>query len=189
MIEIALLQRFLLFLGQPIYTYAIVLAGLLVFSGAGSFVAGKWQSEPQPTLRRVLPVALLVILLTAVITPFVFGMALGLALPARIMIAVVLIAPLGFMLGMPFPLGLRLAMRESSAFASWAWGVNGFFTVIGTVLALMLGMMVGFRMVLLLSCLCYAIAFVAITRLGMQGKITSVSGSPTATRSSAVTAS
>jgi hypothetical protein len=177
MIEIALLQRFLLFLGQPIYTYAIVLAGLLIFTGAGSYVAGKWKDEPQRTLRRVLPIALLVILATAVITPLVFAAALGLPLPARIVIAVVLIAPLGFMLGMPFPLGLRLVMRESSAFGAWAWGVNGFFTVIGTVLALMLGMMAGFRMVLLLSCLCYAIAFVAITRIAlMPTRVAATSG-------------
>ena len=87
---------------------------------------------------------------------------LGLALPARIMIAVVLIAPLGFMLGMPFPLGLRLAMRESSAFASWAWGVNGFFTVIGTVTAVILGMSFGFKIVLLVGALCYLIALAAI---------------------------
>ena len=188
MIEIALLQRFLLFLGQPIYTYAIVLAGLLIFTGAGSYRAGKWQGDAQQRLRRVLPIALLGILATAVITPLVFHFALGLPLPARIVIAVVLIAPLGFMLGMPFPLGLRLVMRDSSAFGAWAWGVNGFFTVIGTVLALMLGMMVGFRMVLLLSCLCYAIAFVAITRLGMRGKADGKVEAPSAPHSAAVTA-
>lgn len=189
MIEIALLQRFLLFLGQPIYTYAIVLAGLLIFTGAGSYVAGTWQGEPQASMRRILPIALLVILTTALITPLVFNAALGLPLPARIVIAVALIAPLGFMLGMPFPLGLRLVMRESSAFGAWAWGVNGFFTVIGTVLALMLGMMVGFRMALLLACLCYAVAFVAITRIAvMRSRGFAVRGSPTTLRSEGATA-
>src|SRR2546430_16887242 len=78
------------------------------------------------------------------------------------MMALLLVAPLGFVLGMPFPLGLRLAMRRSSAFGSWAWGVNGFFTVIGTVLALMLGMMIGFRMVLLLAWACYVGAPLAL---------------------------
>jgi len=80
-----------------------------------------------------------------------------------------LVAPLGFVLGMPFPLGLRLAMRRSSALGSWAWGVNGFFTVIGTVLALMLGMMIGFRMVLLLACACYLAGLLALAWLQRGG--------------------
>jgi len=84
---------------------------------------------------------------------------------SRITIALLLVAPLGFVLGMPFPLGLRLAMQRSSALGSWAWGVNGFFTVIGTVLALMLGMMIGFRMVLLFACASYLGGLFAITRL------------------------
>jgi hypothetical protein len=165
MVEIALLQRFLLFLGQPIYTYAVVLAGLLIFTGAGSYAAGKWNVESTRTLKRALLIAVLVVLLMAVITPLVFRACLGFGLPFRITIALLLVAPLGFVLGMPFPLGLRLAMQRSSALGSWAWGVNGFFTVIGTVLALMLGMMIGFRMVLLLACACYLGGLLAITWL------------------------
>lgn len=75
------------------------------------------------------------------------------------------VTPLGFVLGMPFPLGLRLAMECSSALGSWAWGVNGFFTVIGTVLALMLGMMIGFRIVLLIACACYLGGLLAVSWL------------------------
>lgn len=165
LIEIALLQRFLLFLGEPIYTYAAVLAGLLIFTGAGSYAAGKFTLEPDRALRRVLPLALLVMLAIALITPPVFRAFLGAVLPARILIALLLVAPLGFILGMPFPLGLRLAMRKSSALGSWAWGVNGFFTVIGTVLAVMLGMIIGFRMVVVLSCAAYLGALASITTL------------------------
>jgi hypothetical protein len=101
----------------------------------------------------------------AVITPVVFHAALGLGIFWRITISLLLVAPLGFVLGMPFPLGLRLAMRRSSALGSWAWGVNGFFTVIGTVLALMLGMMIGFRMVLLLASACYVGGLLALAWL------------------------
>ncbi len=155
MVEIALLQRFLLFLGQPIYTYAVVLAGLLIFTGIGSYVAGRWTVEPYRMLKRVLLATIVVVSTMAVITPVIFSAGLGLSLSWRIAIALLLVAPLGFVLGMPFPLGLRLAMQCSSTLGSWAWGVNGFFTVIGTVLALMLGMMIGFRIVLLLACACY----------------------------------
>jgi spermidine synthase len=155
MVEIALLQRFLLFLGQPIYTYAVVLAGLLVFSGLGSHSAARWSAELDRILKRVLLCAILLVTTMAVVTPAVLRACLGLGISWRITIALLLVAPLGFVLGMPFPLGLRLAMQRSSALGSWAWGVNGFFTVIGTVLALMLGMMIGFRIVLLLTCACY----------------------------------
>jgi hypothetical protein len=155
MVEIALLQRFLLFLGQPIYTYAAVLAGLLVFSGVGSLAASRWSADLPRKLKRVLLCAVFLVAIMAVITPVVFGACLGLGISWRITIALLLVAPLGFVLGIPFPLGLRLAMQRSSALGSWAWGVNGFFTVIGTVLALMLGMMIGVRMVLLLACACY----------------------------------
>jgi spermidine synthase len=162
MVEIALLQRFLLFLGQPIYTYAVVLAGLLIFTGIGSHAAGSWGREPERTLKRALLCAIVLVPIMAVITPIVFGGCLGLDIFWRITIALLLVAPLGFVLGMPFPLGLRLAMQRSSALGSWAWGVNGFFTVIGTVLALIFGMMIGFRIVLVLASVCYFGALLAV---------------------------
>jgi len=162
MVEIALLQRFLLFLGQPIYTYAVVLAGLLIFTGIGSHAAGGWSHEPGRTLKRALLCAIVLVPIMAVITPIVFRGCLGLGIFWRITIALLLVAPLGFVLGMPFPLGLRLAMQRSSALGSWAWGVNGFFTVIGTVLALIFGMMIGFRIVLVLASVCYLGALLAV---------------------------
>jgi predicted membrane-bound spermidine synthase len=176
MVEIALLQRFLLFLGQPIYTYAVVLAGLLISTGVGSGAAGRWGADPRRVLGRVLVAAPVVVLLITVVTPVVFHACLGFGIPWRIAIALVLVAPLGFVLGMPFPLGLRLAMQQSSALGSWAWGVNGFFTVIGTILALMLGMMVGFRMVLLLACGCYIGGLLALSLLSQRESIRSILG-------------
>jgi hypothetical protein len=164
----SLLQRFLLFLGQPIYTYAVVLAGLLIFTGAGSYASGKWNVESTGKLKRALLSAVIVVLALAVITPVVFRACLGFGLFFRIAIALLLIAPLGFVLGMPFPLGLQAAMQRSSALGAWAWGVNGFFTVIGTVLALMLGMMVGFRTVLLLACGCYLVGLLVITLISSR---------------------
>jgi spermidine synthase len=154
MVEIALLQRFLLFLGQPIYTYAVILAGLLIFSGVGSWIAGRMNQTH--ALSRSVVVALVVVVITALITPPIFQFFLGYALGIRIAISLLLVAPLGLALGMPFPLGLRLASAQTTSIGAWAWGVNGFFTVIGTVLALILGMIFGFRIVLLLSALCYA---------------------------------
>src|SRR6266436_2115970 len=98
MVEIALLQRFLLFLGQPIYTYAVVLAGLLISTGIGSHTAGRWAAELPGTLKRVLVGAIILVSVMAVITPVVFHAALGLGIFWRITIALLLVAPLGFAL-------------------------------------------------------------------------------------------
>ena len=165
LVEIALLQHLLLFLGQPIYTFSVVLAGLLIFTGAGSYAVGKSTVELRALLSRALIAAVFVVMATSAITPLVFRACLGLGLVARIAIALFLVAPLGFVLGMPFPLGLRMVMQRSSSLGAWAWGVNGFFTVIGTVLALMLGMIAGFRIVLFLACACYLLGFLAVAQI------------------------
>ncbi|GAC1649422.1 MAG: hypothetical protein NVS9B15_08640 [Acidobacteriaceae bacterium] len=165
MVEIALLQRFLLFLGQPIYTYAVVLAGLLIFTGIGSWAAGRVSESSPRYPNRALLFALLTVLVLSFVTGPIFHLALGWPLPIRIVISLLLVGPLGFALGQPFPLGLRMATASDSSLGAWAWGVNGFFTVIGTVLALMLGMIFGFRTVLLLSGFCYVIAILAMWQL------------------------
>lgn len=83
-----------MFLGEPIYTYAVVLASLLIFTGLGSYVIGKQEAAPEGTLSWVPPLVLLVVLATAIATPAVFQVFLGYGLPARIVIAVLLIGPL-----------------------------------------------------------------------------------------------
>jgi MFS family permease len=156
------LQRFTLFLGQPVYTFAVVLAGLLVFTGAGAYLAERFRSPPRRNVRRVVPLILATLVMTAFLIPLLLSAALGLPLAWRILSAVVLIAPLGVLLGMPFPTGLRVVADEAPSLVPWAWGINGFFTVIGTVGALMLGMTFGFRAVLVIAALCYLTALAAM---------------------------
>jgi len=162
MIEIALLQRFTLFLGQPAYTLAAILAGLLVWTGVGSAVAGRIAGDPRRALRTLVLVVPVVLWMTAVVTPWVFEVALGWPFASRVVVAVLLLAPLGIVLGMPFPTGLRLLSDEATALVPWAWGVNGFFTVIGSVLSMILGMALGFRAVLALAAVCYLAAWAAM---------------------------
>jgi len=162
-IEMALLSHFTLFLGQPVYTYAVILASLLVFTGIGAYLTGRFTAHPRHALMRIVPLLLGVLLLTTLGLPLIFGAALGLDLWLRILIAVIVLAPLGILLGMPFPLGLQIVSDAAGALVSWAWGVNGFFTVIGTVSALILGMAFGFKIVLLLGASCYLVALTAIS--------------------------
>jgi hypothetical protein len=90
--------------------------------------------------------------------------ALALPLVWRILVAHLLIAPLGVLLGLPFPTGLRVVANAAPVLVPWAWGINGFCTVIGTTVALILGMACGFTAVLMMAGLCYVIARVAMMR-------------------------
>jgi len=164
MTEMALLQRFTLFLGQPVYTFAVVLAGLLVCTGVGASLAGRLRAQPRQHLRWIIPLILVTLIGTAFLTPLVLSATLALPLVWRILLALLLIAPLGVLLGLPFPTGLRVVAHEASMLVPWAWGVNGFFTVIGTAVALMLGMAGGFTAVLVIAALCYVIALAAMLR-------------------------
>ena len=161
-IEMALLSHFTLFLGQPVYTYAVILASLLVFTGLGAHLAGRFTINPRRALLRIVPLLLAVLLVTALGGPLVFAAALGLDLWLRILIAVIVLAPLGILLGLPFPLGLCVVSEEAVSLVPWAWGINGFFTVIGTISALIIGMTFGFKAALLVGALSYLIALAAI---------------------------
>ena len=156
--EIALLERFTLFLGAPVYALAAVLAGLLIFTGIGSGLADRVRDAPGDALQWILVIAIGLVVATAVVGPIVCSRALDLPLGERVVVAVLLIAPLGVALGMPFPTGLRVASADAAPIVPWAWGVNGFFTVIGSVAAMILGMAVGFTAVLVIAAVCYAIA-------------------------------
>jgi SAM-dependent methyltransferase len=163
MIEIVCIQRFILFLGEPVYTFAVVLAGLLGFAGIGSWIVGRLGGNFRLSLAWIIPSILVVLLLTAIMSPWIFSSTLGLPLPWRIVIVVAMLGPLGTLLGMPFPAGLRIVADEAPAFVPWAWGVNGFLTVVGSVGAWILGMIFGFTMVLAVSGACYLAALLAMT--------------------------
>ncbi len=121
LIEIALLQRFTLFLGQPAYTLAAILASLLAFTGVGSALAGRVALDPRRALLVLVPAVPVMLALTALATPAVFEAALGWPFAVRVVVAVLLLAPLGIVLGMPFPTGLRWLSDEASALIPWAW--------------------------------------------------------------------
>jgi Spermine/spermidine synthase domain len=170
LIEIVLLQRFLLFLGQPIYSFSVVLASLLIFTGAGSYLSSSIQNASSHTLSWFLLAVVGAILFVLVVTPHVLSLALGLALPLRVGVAVLLIAPLGVLLGVPFPIGLRVIGKEASSLVPWAWAVNSFFTVIGSAGAVILGMILGFTAVFIIAAASYAVALIAI-RIGTAPRV------------------
>jgi hypothetical protein len=165
LIEIVVLQRLSLFLGQPIYTFSVVLASLLVFTGAGSLLADRIQNVSRKALSWSLLSVIGAIFLSLLLMPLIVSSTLGLALPWRVGLSVMLVAPLGIVLGVPFSTGLRLVAEHAPPLLPWSWAVNGFFTVIGSVGAMILSMAFGFSAVLIIAAACYTAALIAIRRI------------------------
>ena len=164
-VEIPLLQRFILFLGQPAYAMATVLFALLLFSGLGSLLS-----------RRVPLQGVLILLPTlvggyALGLPALFEATLAAPLEWRLLIAVVALAPPGLLMGMPFPKGLALlergAHRDGGALIAWAWGVNGAVSVVASILAALLALSLGFSTVLAVGAACYVVALVAAVTISV----------------------
>lgn len=169
-VEITLIQKFILFLGHPVYAVSAVLFSLLLFAGLGSFV-----SETLKSPARVILVLSPMIILYLLVLPEIFNMFLGMGMTARYLISLITIAPLGFLMGMPFPLGLRITRTINPELIPWAWAVNGCASVLGSILVIMIALSWGFSSVLVLASAAYLAGMVFIypsSRLLPQGEQT-----------------
>jgi len=167
-IEIGLMQRFILFLGHPVFALSVVLFALLTFSGIGSFLSNRLvaaEADPRRGQRIVIPLLAGVVVLYSFLLPPLFRAGLGWSLEARILLSVLLLAPLGLLMGMPFPLGIRLVNRTNDALVPWAWGVNGCASVLGSILSVMLAQSIGFSAVMLLAVAIYLAGLLAAITL------------------------
>jgi hypothetical protein len=169
--EITMIQRLVRFLGYPTYSLTVTLASILVFTGIGALLSRRFEHRGQAAM----PVLLGALALLTV--AYQFGLddltdALQSAsLGVRVAVAVAVLAPLGLCLGMFMPLGLRVVSRvggHAEAYVAWSWAVNGFFSVIGSVLTTILAMELGFRTVQYLALAIYAVAVAAFLRLDRQ---------------------
>jgi len=160
LLEVVCMQRFVLFLGNPGYALSVVLLTFLLFSGWGAAVAGR-SDDPARTLRRALLVIVALVALLAVALHPVFEATLRFPLPVRLALSVALLAPAAFVMGMPFPSGLRLVSGSAAPLVPWACGVNGGASVIASVLGILLAMAAGFSAVFVLAGACYALAFLS----------------------------
>jgi len=167
-IEIAFIQKFVLFLSHPLYAVAVVLAGFLVFAGLGSAASGwiaRWLHDAgvAPVSAAVAAIAVIAIGYVLLL-PTLFPSLIGQPDAVRIAISLALIAPLAFFMGMPFPLGLAKLAETAPAFVPWAWGINGFASVVAAVLATLLAIEFGFSAVILVALALYAGAALLLLR-------------------------
>lgn len=149
LIEVSLLQRFSLFLGHPVRSLAVVLAGLLLATGVGSLITQRQNGLSVVRLvgwsaLGVVALSILYLVLLPILIPTLHGSALA----WRVIMTIGLIFPLGLLMGIPFPSGLRLlATRFSADGVALAWATNGLFSVGGTVLAMVIAIRYGFSFV------------------------------------------
>ncbi len=152
LVEIPLIQRFVLLLDFPVHAFTMVLFGLLVFSGVGSLLAERvpWRAALLLLAGLIVAYALLLDRVVSWLLPYPLALRLG--------VAPVLLAPLGLLLGIPFPRGIALLHARAHAYIPLAWGVNGFTSTLSAILATLIALSFGFRWVLLAGALAYLCA-------------------------------
>jgi len=155
LIQVALIQKFVLFLGHPTYALTVIVFSMLISSGAGSFTSKSVIRGDRMRFSFVLLlIAAGILVLAAVVTPIVES---GVALPfaVRVLVSVALISPVGFAMGMPFPTGLGLLEKSMPASVRWAWAINAASSVMGSAAAMFLAIYFGLQMTLVIGGLFY----------------------------------
>jgi predicted membrane-bound spermidine synthase len=166
LVEISQLQRLNIFLGHPTYSLTVVLFSLLLSSGIGSMISEKIISADRP----VSMIAPLAVLMAAVIgfgiaTPGVIDSFSDESTPFRIGVAIALLMPLGLVMGMPFPVGMRAASLRANAPTAFFWGINGAMSVCASVLGMVIAIFFGIAAAFWTGAVCYAIAAASITAI------------------------
>jgi hypothetical protein len=162
LLEIAFIERLTLFLGHPLYAVAVVLSGFLVCAGLGSGFARNLIRDRIEEVPTVVAGAILTVVGLSLVYLWLLPRFLAWALSVpdvwRVVISLVLIGPLAFAMGMPFPLGLGWVGARRPAAVPWAWGINGSASVVGAALAPLIAVHWGFNAVVLAAVVCYSAA-------------------------------
>lgn len=167
MVEIVALQRFSMYLPNPTYALSVVLFTMLSASGLGSLVAGRYAKNLSLPVILVLVCAALGAYYLA-LPPIVSG-TLGAPTWQRVLISGATTAPVAFLMGMPFPAGLRVVGQESSELAAWGWAVNAGASVSGSVIVVLFSMSYGFSVALALGIAAYVLALISAGMLSRAG--------------------
>jgi hypothetical protein len=160
LIEISQMQRLIIFLGHPTYGLSVVLFAMLLSSGIGSLLSGAVAGVGR---RVAAPLVALVGVLAVfgVVTPLLIRTFDAATTPMRIAVAVAILFPIGLLMGMAFPLGMRLASTGAPALTPWLWGVNGATSVCASVLAVAIALNAGISASFWTGVACYVAAAVA----------------------------
>ncbi len=160
LIELALLQKLILLLGNPTTTFAILLFTILIASGIGSFASTRLVKSNMQNLALLIAGVIALGLFYVVAIPSVVYFIIAESFEVKALISVGLLFPIGFLMGMPLPTAMRLIKSYSPRHVPWMWAINGAFSVLGAVLSVVIGILYGASYAMTLGALIYVIALV-----------------------------
>jgi spermidine synthase len=181
LVEIAFIQRFVLFLGHPTYALTVVVSLLLLSSGIGSMLSRRWTAKGR--LGRVPLLTIAVgILVYVFLLPVILPALVGIAFSLKLIISAILLMPLGLVMGMPFPAGLSALSAAPRAglpaegitgdnYLEWAWALNAAASVLGSVLAITIGIRFGLKVTLACGAVAYVLAALLLPLLRAKTRV------------------
>jgi hypothetical protein len=155
-VEISLIQKIILFLDHPVYAVSAVLFSILVFSGIGSFISKSYAETK--SLFKIIAALAIVLVITTIALSYIINLFLGNSLILRGIITLAILCPIAILMGMPFPIGIRMLGEDEKDIIPWAWCVNGAASVISSIFAIIIAMSFGFNAVLFLAAFTYLAA-------------------------------
>lgn len=164
LVEIPLLQRLTIFLGKPIYAFSVVLFTLLVCAGIGSLLSHRIARRSSRAAHMIFALLLSLLLFVAVLLPDMLAQGMGESESFRILLALVYLAPLGFLLGFPLPLMMARLNAQDQSLIPLAWAINGGSSVMASVLAMVISINWGLQATILAGFACYAAAWALFAR-------------------------
>jgi len=166
LVQAVSIQRLTLFLGQPAYAFQVILFSMLVFSGTGSFITGKFENEKKMVKWILLALVVAAFVYALVLSPLIYFLMPN-PIPEKIVYSILLLSPLYLLMGMPFPLGLRIVSRKAEKDVIWMYAVNGGGSVIGSILGMIIAFSFGFSYAFLAGVSIYVGVFLVV-QLGLR---------------------
>jgi len=161
-IEIVLMQKLMVFLGYPLRSLTVVLFSLLISSGIGSAVSRRWKEKPVKVIGIAITAILILIPLELLITEILFQRLMGWPVTARFLVTALALFPLGFVMGIPFPMGLGIIGNKRPALIPWYWGINACFSVISSLVTVIISMEVGYRIAMIIAGAIYLVGYLGL---------------------------
>lgn len=158
LVEISQIQHLNIFLGHPTYSIAAALFTLLISSGIGSYFSGAAKENIKQNAYLRFIILLIVLIIFGLGTPYIIDAFRSQSTPVRVLVSVLILFPIGFFMGMAFPLGMKMASNKSSEVTPWLWGINGVMSVLATVISIIIAMSYGISASYWSGFVCYLLA-------------------------------
>jgi len=155
-VEISFIHRFILFLGNPIYSASAIISSMLICSGIGSYFSNRYKISGITIVFILGSIVLSLIIYSLVLTP-ILNLTISFPFTIKLLFALLMISPISFLMGFPFPSGITFLNKKNKIEIPWALGINGCFSVVSTVAATIISIEIGFTWVLVFAAFAYSI--------------------------------